>query len=136
MEKTLVILKPDCIKNKFVGKVINRLEESRLSISEMKMQILDEAIVKEHYIHHSNKPFFGEIVEFMTSGPVVTLIIEGENVIKVAREIIGHKDPSKAQPGTIRADYAISVNENIIHASDSIENAEIEIARFFEKKTS
>lgn len=131
MERTLIILKPDCIKNKQVGKVISILEDQKFIMKRMKLQELDEETVKAHYDQHKNKSFFNDLVNFMISGPVVTMIMEGENIVKRAREIIGNKNPMLADSKTIRARFAASVDENVIHGSDSIESAEREISIFF-----
>lgn len=131
MERTYIMLKPDCIKRGLIGKVISRIEEKGFTISNMKMMNLDEKILHEHYAHLTDKPFFPSIVEYMTSGPVVGMIVEGENVVKGMRILMGATKFEEATAGTIRGDYATSTSENIVHGSDSVENAEIEIKRFF-----
>ena len=124
-------LKPDCVKRGLMGEVISRIERKGYKIVDAKMMNLDEAILKEHYSHMADKPFFPEIVEFMTSGPVLGMIVEGENAVQGMRIIMGATKFEEAAAGTIRGDYAHSTRENLIHGSDSVENAEIEIKRFF-----
>ena len=131
IEKTYVMLKPDCVKRGPMGEVISRIERKGYKIVDAKMMNLDEAILKEHYSHMADKPFFPEIVEFMTSGPVLGMIVEGENAVQGMRIIMGATKFEEAAAGTIRGDYAHSTRENLIHGSDSVENAEIEIKRFF-----
>lgn len=131
IEKTYIMLKPDCIKRKLMGRVIARIEDKGYDIVDAKMMNLDEAILKEHYSHLADKPFFSEIVEFMTSGPVLGMIVQGENAVKGMRNLMGPTQFEEAIAGSIRGDYAFNTGENIIHGSDSPENAEIEIKRFF-----
>ena len=131
VERTYIMLKPDCVKRKLVGRVIKRIEEKGYTISNMKMMNLDEKILTEHYAHLVDKPFFPSIVEYMTSGPVVGMIVEGENAVKGMRILMGATKFEEAAAGTIRGDFAVSTGENIIHGSDSLENGEIEIKRFF-----
>lgn len=131
IEKTYIMLKPDCIKRKLMGRVIARIEDKGYDIVDAKMMNLDEAILKEHYSHLADKPFFPEIVEFMTSGPVLGMIVQGENAVKGMRNLMGPTQFEEAIAGSIRGDYAFSTGENIIHGSDSPENVEIEIKRFF-----
>ncbi|NLG93337.1 MAG: nucleoside-diphosphate kinase [Clostridiales bacterium] len=133
MERTYVMLKPDALKRKLAGKIITRIEEKGYIIADAKMMQLDEAILREHYAHLADKPFFPSIVEYMVSGPVLAMIVEGENAVLGMRKIIGATKFEDAEAGTIRGDYAFNTQENLIHASDSIENAEIEIKRFFHK---
>jgi len=131
IERTYIMLKPDAIKRGLMGEVIARIERKGYSIVECKMMNLDEPILREHYAHIADKPFFPEIVEYMTSGPVLAMIVEGENAVQGMRIIMGATKFEEAKAGTIRGDYAHSTSENIIHGSDSVENAEIEIKRFF-----
>lgn len=131
VERTYIMLKPDCIKRKLIGKVIKRIESKGYTISNIKMMNLDEKILTEHYAHLVDKPFFPSIVEYMTSGPVVGMIVEGENAVKGMRILMGATKFEEATAGTIRGDFATSTSENIIHGSDSPENGEIEIKRFF-----
>lgn len=131
MEKTYIMLKPDAIKRRLVGEIISRIENKGYNIVEMKMFHLNEEILKEHYAHLVEKPFFPEIVEFMTSGPVIGMIVEGNDVVQGMRTLMGPTNWKEAQPGTIRGDFANNMTENLIHGSDSVENAMIEIKRFF-----
>ena len=131
IERTYIMLKPDCIKRGLMGEVIARIERKNYKIVDAKMMNLDEAILREHYAHIADRPFFPAIVEYMTSGPVFAMIVEGENAVKGMRIIMGATKFEEAAAGTIRGDFACSTAENIIHGSDSVENAEIEIKRFF-----
>ena len=131
IEKTYIMLKPDCIKRGLMGEVISRIEKKWYRITDAKMLNLDEKILREHYAHIADKPFFQEIVSYMTSGPVLAMIVEGENAVKGMRILMGATKFEEATAGTIRGDYAFCTSENIIHGSDSIENARIEIKRFF-----
>lgn len=131
IEKTYIMLKPDCIKRGLMGEVISRIENKGYKIIDAKMMNLDEAILREHYAHIADRPFFPEIVEYMTSGPVFGMIVEGENAVLGMRILMGPTKFEDAPAGTIRGDYASSTSHNIIHGSDSIENGEIEIKRFF-----
>lgn len=131
IEKTYIMLKPDCVKRGLIGEVISRIERKGYKIVDAKMMNLDEAILKVHYAHLADKPFFPNIVEYMTSGPVLGMIIEGESAVQGMRIIMGATKFEEATAGTIRGDFAHSTRENLIHGSDSPENAEIEIKRFF-----
>lgn len=131
MERTLVILKPGCIERNLIGEVIGRIEKRGLIICGMKMMQLDEPILREHYAHLVDKPFFPDIVKSMTACPVIVMCLEGVDVVNVFRTMTGVTNGRKAEPGTIRGDFSMSGSLNIIHASDSVENAKIEIARFF-----
>lgn len=130
-ERTYVMLKPDCIKRGLIGDVIARIEKKNYKIVDMKMMNLDEAVLREHYAHLTQKPFFPEIVSYMTSGPVLGMIVEGKNAVAGVRILMGATNFEEGAAGTIRGDYASTTGENIIHGSDSVENAEIEIKRFF-----
>lgn len=131
IERTYIMLKPDCIKRGLVGEVIARIERKGYRLADAKMMMLDAPILREHYAHIADKPFFPEIVEYMTSGPVLAMIVEGENAVKGMRNLMGPTKFEEAMGGTIRGDFAMSTGENVIHGSDSVENAEIEIKRFF-----
>lgn len=131
MERTYIMTKPDAYKRGLIGEIITRIENKGFIITNMKMMTLGEEILKEHYAHLADKPFFGEIVEYMTSAPVVGMIVEGDNVVETMRTIMGPTDGAVALAGTIRGDYAHNKQENLVHGSDSVENAEIEIKRFF-----
>ena len=131
MERTYIMLKPDAIKRGLMGEVISRIERKGYKIVDCKMMNLTEEILREHYAHIADKPFFPEIVTYMTSGPVLGMIVEGVNAVQGMRIIMGATKFEEAAAGTIRGDYAFCTGEKIIHCSDSIENAEIEIKRFF-----
>ncbi len=130
-EKTYIMLKPDCIRRGLMGEVISRIERKGFSITAAKMMQLDEAILREHYAHLVDKPFFPELLAYMMSGPVLGMVVEGENAVKGMRILMGATKYDEAAAGTIRGDYATSTTENIIHGSDSVENADVEIKRFF-----
>ncbi len=131
LERTYIMLKPDCIERKLMGKVISRIEKKGYKITDIKMMHLDEEILREHYAHIADRPFFPDILRYMTRGPVVGMIVEGENAVKGMRILMGATKFEDAAAGTIRGDFAMSTAENIIHGSDSPENGEIEIKRFF-----
>ncbi len=133
MEQTLVIIKPDGVRKGIIGDIVTRFEKRGYLIKEMKMATLEEDVVKEHYSHLKDQPFFMNVVNFMISGPVVCLILEGPEAILSVRQMVGATNPLEATPGTIRADFAFVSSSNIVHASDSKEAAEIEINRFFSK---
>ncbi|BDY12574.1 nucleoside-diphosphate kinase [Hydrogenimonas cancrithermarum] len=134
MERTLSIIKPDAVKKNVIGKIIDRFESNGLRIAAMKKLQLSEQDAGEFYAVHKDRPFFGELVEFMTSGPVVVMVLEGENAVAKNRELMGATNPKEAAPGTIRADFAESIDANAVHGSDSLENARIEIAFFFAQR--
>jgi nucleoside-diphosphate kinase len=131
MAKTLIILKPDCMEQKHAGEVVGRFEKQGFEIRACKMVKLSAALLKEHYAHVADKPFFPEIEGFMSSRPVIVLVLEGENVIDRVRDLLGPTDSKKAAPGTIRGDMGTDMMKNVVHASDSPANAEAEIKRFF-----
>lgn len=131
MEKTLIILKPSSIQRGLVGRVLSRFEEKGLIISGLKMVQLDEAILREHYAHLVDRPFFPTLIKSMTATPVIVGAIAGKDAVSVVRAMVGVTNCRNAAPGTIRGDFGMSGQENIIHASDSVENAQIELNRFF-----
>lgn len=131
MEQTLVILKPAAIERNLIGEVIGRIEKKGFIISGIKMMQLDEKILRDHYAHLVDKPFFPSIVESMTMTPVIVMALNGVEAVRVFREMTGVTNGRKAAPGTLRGDYCMSGQMNIVHASDSPENAAIELARFF-----
>lgn len=131
MEQTLVILKPAAIERNLIGEVIGRIEKKGFIICGIKMMQLDEKILREHYAHLVDKPFFPSIVESMTMTPVIVMALKGVEAVRVFREMTGVTNGRKAAPGTLRGDYCMSGQMNIVHASDSPENAAIELARFF-----
>jgi nucleoside-diphosphate kinase len=131
VERTFIMLKPDCIQRGLVGEVISRIERKGYRIANAKMTRLSKAILDEHYAHMVSRPYYPQIVEFMTSGPVLALIVEGVNAVAGTRTLIGATEFEDHRAGTIRGDLAYCVRYNLIHGSDSAENAEIEIKRFF-----
>ncbi len=131
MEQTLVILKPSCVARGLMGEVIGRLERKGLIVAGMKMMQLDEQILREHYSHLVDKPFFPSLVKSMTATPVVVICVEGVEAVKVVRAMAGVTNGRDAAPGTIRGDFSMSGQKNIVHASDTPENAQVELARFF-----
>jgi nucleoside-diphosphate kinase len=133
VERTLILLKPDTVQRGLVGHVLSRLEVRGLQIIGMKMIQLDKKLCDEHYAHLTTKPFYPSIVSFMTSTPVIALVASGPEAVKVLREMCGPTNARNALPGTIRGDLALSTQYNIIHASDSVETAQKEVARFFKK---
>jgi len=135
MERTYIMLKPDAHKRKLMGEIISRIERKGYNISDMKMMHLTSDVLKEHYSHLVDKPFYPDLEKFMLSGPVVGMIVEGEEVVLGMRNLMGATKWSDALAGTIRGDFsnANDLSANLIHGSDSVENAEKEIARFFEK---
>jgi nucleoside-diphosphate kinase len=133
MERTLVILKPDAVQRRLVGKIVTRLEEKGLQIVAMKLMRIPEATCRAHYAVHQGKDFYEPVVRYMTSGPVVALVIQGKGAIDITRKMMGATFGSKAEPGTIRGDFAVSNRFNLIHGSDSPKSAEHEIALFFRK---
>lgn len=131
VEETFIMIKPDAVRARKSGEIITRIERSGLTIERMEMCTLTDDVVKEHYAHLADKPFFPSLVAFMTSGPVVKMIVSGPSAIKKMRMLMGATDPVEAAPGTIRGDYAVDVNSNVIHGSDGPETAKLEIERFF-----
>jgi nucleoside-diphosphate kinase len=130
-QRTLVLVKPDGVKKGLTGEIISRLEKKGLKIAAMRMLQMDKALARKHYAVHDGKPFFAGLVDFITSGPIVAVVVEGEKSVEVVRKLMGETDPVKAAPGTIRGDYGLDIGENLIHGSDSEENAQVEIALFF-----
>ncbi|MCG1009092.1 nucleoside-diphosphate kinase [Salinicoccus sp. ID82-1] len=131
MEKTFLMIKPDGVQRNLVGAIVGRLENKGFRIAGAKLMQVSEELAKTHYQEHEEKPFFGELVDFITSGPVFAMVLEGDNVIDTARLAVGATNPQQAAPGTIRGDYGLTVGKNIIHGSDSKESAEREISLFF-----
>jgi nucleoside-diphosphate kinase len=132
VERTLVLVKPDAMRRALAGEIVARLERRGLELREAKLLIVDRPLAEEHYAEHAEKPFFGELVEFITSGPTLALVLEGEGAIKVVRITMGATNPAEAAPGTIRGDFALSMPDNLVHGSDSSESAEREIALWFD----
>ncbi len=134
MEKTLSIIKPDAVANNVIGKIIDRFESNGLRVAAMRKIQLTKKDAAKFYEVHKERPFFNDLVEYMTSGPVVVMVLEGENAVLKNRELMGATDPKKAAPGTIRADFAESIEANAVHGSDSLENAQKEIRFFFAER--
>ena len=134
MERTLVLMKPDAVQRGLVGEVVSRLEARGLKIVAMKMLHMDESMATHHYDAHVGKPFFKGLVEFITSSPLVAMVLQGHNAVELARTTMGTTNPLEAAPGTIRGDLAIDIGRNLIHGSDSPETAQREISLFFSPK--
>ncbi len=134
MERTLSIIKPDAVAKNVIGKIIDRFESNGLRIAAMKKIQLTKNDAAKFYEVHKERPFFNDLVEYMVSGPVVVMVLEGENAVAKNRELMGATDPKEAAPGTIRADFAESIEANAVHGSDSLENAEKEIRFFFAER--
>src|SRR5271170_3510639 len=132
MERTLIIFKPDCIEKRHVGNVLDRFEKAGFSIVGCKMTLLSPTILREHYAHVADLPFYPEIEKFMSSRPVIVMALQGHSVVAKVRDLLGPTDSRKAPKGTIRGDFGTEMMKNVVHASDSVENAEIEVARFFD----
>jgi nucleoside-diphosphate kinase len=130
-DRTLVLCKPDCVERGLVGEVVGRLERKQLKIVAMELRVLDEATAKQHYAEHDGKPFFNDLVEFITRSPLVAIVAAGPDAFKVVRTLMGTTNPREAAPGTIRGDLAIELTENLVHGSDGPESAAREIALFF-----
>ncbi|MBI2872776.1 MAG: nucleoside-diphosphate kinase [Chloroflexi bacterium] len=131
MQRTLVLLKPDAVQRGLVGRIVARLEDRGLRLVAAKMLLMDQKLAHRHYEDHVDKPFFKGLVEFMTSAPMVAMVLEGKNAVEVVRQMMGSTDSAKAAPGTIRGDLALDTRRNLVHGSDSPETAEREIALFF-----
>lgn len=131
MERTYIMLKPDALERGLVGEILSRIERKGYRIEQMKLITLDEQILREHYAHIADKPFFPDTLAYMTRGPVIAMVIAGENAVRGMRILMGATRFEDAAAGTIRGDFAHSTTENLIHGSDSVENAAIEIGRFF-----
>jgi nucleoside-diphosphate kinase len=131
MEKTFIIFKPDCMEKRLVGTVLQRFEAAGFDVIGCKMMRLGSALLREHYAHVASKPFYPEIEGFMSSRPVIALALRGENIVQKVRDLLGPTDSRKAPKGTIRGDFGTEMMKNVVHASDSVENGTIEIARFF-----
>lgn len=130
-ESTLLIVKPDAVRRRLVGEILARVERKGLRIEAMRLFRIDRALAERHYAEHREKPFFGELVSFITGGDVVVCRLGGREAVSVLRTLIGATDPASSPPGTIRGDYGIEITENLVHGSDSPESAERELALFF-----
>ena len=130
-ERTLVLIKPDAMQRRLAGEILARFEQRGLTVRAAKLVLVDEALADEHYAEHREKPFFGELVEFITSSPTLALVLEGESAIQVVRTTMGATNPVDSAPGTIRGDLALAMPDNLVHGSDSPTSAEREIALWF-----
>src|SRR5687768_3451687 len=133
VQRTLVLVKPDGVRRGLAGEVISRLEQKGLTLVAMELRTLDRATAEEHYGEHRERPFFGELVDFITGGPLVALVVEGPNAVAGTRRLMGVTNPVEATPGSIRGDYALEIGQNLVHGSDSEESAAREIGIFFPK---
>src|SRR5689334_20640560 len=131
MERTLILVKPDAFARGLTGEIIARFERKGLRLAALRQMEMDTGLAEQHYGEHEGKPFYGELVEFITSGPLVAMVLEGERAVEAARQVIGATDPVQAAPGSIRGDFAIEVGQNMVHGSDSPESAAREVALFF-----
>ena len=131
IQQTFVMVKPDGVRRGLIGEVVSRIENKGYAVREMKLFTIHTELAEEHYGEHREKPFFGELVSFITSGPVVAMVVEGADAVTGLRQIMGATDPLEAAPGSIRGDYAAVIGENLVHGSDSPESAEREIKLFF-----
>jgi len=131
MERSLVLIKPDAMQRGLAGEIIARLEKKGLKIAAMKMLRMDKVLAERHYAVHKGKVFFIDLVDFITSSPIIAIVFQGKNSVEIIRQAMGETDPAKAKPGTIRGDLGIDIRHNLIHGSDSLENASKEIDLFF-----
>ena len=134
IEKTLSIIKPDAVQKKLIGKIYSRFEDGGLRVVATKMLHLDDDMAGGFYAEHKGRPFYEALIEFMTSGPIMVQVLEGEDAVALNRKLMGATDPREAEAGTIRADFASSIDANAVHGSDSIESAQREISYFFEER--
>jgi nucleoside-diphosphate kinase len=133
MERTLVIIKPDGVQRSLIGPIVTRFEQRGLKIVGMKLIQIDEKLARRHYGIHEGKPFFDGLIDYITSGPVVVMVLEGPNAINITRSTMGATKPAEATPGTIRADYGLEIGRNLVHGSDAPETAKNEVALFFDE---
>ena len=131
VERTLVLVKPDGVRRGLAGEVIGRLERKGLTLVAMELRNIDQEVAQAHYAEHAERPFFGELVEFITGGPLVAMVVEGPNAVAGTRRMMGVTNPVEATPGSIRGDYALEIGQNLVHGSDSPESAAREIGIFF-----
>jgi nucleoside-diphosphate kinase len=131
MERSLVLIKPDAMQRSLAGTIISRLEGQGLKLVALKMLHLDRALAEQHYAIHAGKPFFGDLIVYITSSPIIASVFEGEGAVELIRTVMGATDPARAEPGTIRGDFGLDIQRNATHASDSTETAEKEIKLFF-----
>ncbi|HXG41268.1 MAG TPA: nucleoside-diphosphate kinase [Dehalococcoidia bacterium] len=133
MQRTLVLIKPDAVQRGLIGEIISRLERRGLRIAALRLLRVDQELARRHYAEHADKPFFGQLVGFITSAPIVAAVVEGPHAVEVVRQTMGATDPKKAAPGTIRGDLGLDITHNLIHGSDSEETARREISLFFDE---
>ena len=131
MDRTLILVKPDAFARNLTGEILARFERKGLRIAALKLMTMDRALAEQHYAEHEGKPFFGELVEFITSGPLVAMVLQGHEAVVAARQVIGATNPLEAAPGSIRGDFALEVGQNMVHGSDSNESAAREVGLFF-----
>jgi nucleoside-diphosphate kinase len=131
LERTLILIKPDAFARGLTGEIITRFERKGLKIAALRAMTMSTELAERHYAEHAERPFFGELVEFITSGALVAMLLEGEEAVRAARQVIGATDPLEAAPGSIRGDFALAVGQNLVHGSDSAESAARESALFF-----
>jgi nucleoside-diphosphate kinase len=131
MERTLVLVKPDAVERGFSGAILGRLEKAGLTLAGLKMLRMDQALAERHYAPHKEKGFFKGLISFITSGPIVAAVFEGEDAVRTARTVMGSTDPSKAEAGSIRKDFGLDIERNAVHGSDSVKTAEQEVMLFF-----
>ena len=131
MERSLVLIKPDAMQRRLAGTVISRLEGEGLKLVALKMLHLDKALAERHYAIHAGKPFFEDLISYITSTPIIAIVFEGEGAVEAIRKTMGTTDPARAEPGTIRRDFGSDIQQNVVHGSDSVETAEKEIKLFF-----
>jgi nucleoside-diphosphate kinase len=131
VDRTLILVKPDAFARNLTGDIVARFERKGLRLAALKLMTMDRALAEQHYAEHEGKPFFGELVEFITSGPLVAMVLEGHEAVVAARQVIGATNPLEATPGSIRGDFALEVGQNMVHGSDSNESAAREVGLFF-----
>ena len=130
-EETLVIVKPDAVRRGLIGEVLARIERKGLRIERMRQMVIDRDLAERHYDEHRDRPFFGELVDFITGGPLVAMVVEGPRAVEAVRTLMGVTDPVKSAPGSLRGDYALEIGQNLVHGSDSPDSAKREIGIFF-----
>jgi len=131
MERSLVLIKPDAMQRGLAGTIISRLEKQGLKLAALKMLLIDEALAKQLYAIHTGKPFFKELVDYISSAPIIAAVFEGEGAVELIRKLMGATDPAKAEAGTIRGDFGLDIEHNVVHGADSVDNAEEEIKLLF-----
>ncbi len=134
MERTLIIIKPDAVQRGLIGQIINRFERRGLRVAAMKLIHISESLAQRHYAVHQGKPFYEPLIEYITSSPAVVMVLEGNDVIEIARRTMGATNPAEATPGTIRADFALEIGRNLVHGSDGAETAVREVSLFFDEE--